>query len=480
MPRPRYPTPALQLWLRCQTSKLTLRRMPPLALPPFGLGNGLVLISLSARAAVYFATEAAARIDKRLWDASSIETGQAAAEIINSKLWPASRPHWVSKYWVQLKAELLRLEQDWEVWTDWYEARLNGGFFLENLDVALLKIPNEIWVQGPSIVNSEIKRLIAEDAPPPRRKRDQKPSDLPEIPPPRPAALEPIWSEGKLILPSISLQTDGDSEAVVAALKVLRADIAELADDADGEANIDKRSLAYLRRNAERIPDHSPTQDELFRLAHVKEFLEAYSTVANDEWPNFLAKRFHALTLHFDRTVRQFPKWREFVRNAEKEPFTPEQAVEVPRIRAAFVNALRAPDAQEFIDVEIPDALEKLEQSLTATAHEMNAEKSLVAEDVIESSEQYRQGGGCEPLSTRPEKAKARSEAKTCREKKAAKGINKGTSRKPHPAYVDEAEVSIVKEAKRHRGKGTGPAITRWAKRFAKEDCNRRQRNGGP
>lgn len=38
----------------------------------------------------------------------------------------------------------------------------------------------------------------------------------------------------------------------------------------------------------------------------MKEFLEGYSTTVNAEWPHFLAQRFHALTLHFDRVARQF------------------------------------------------------------------------------------------------------------------------------------------------------------------------------
>ncbi len=51
--------------------------------------------------------------------------------------------------------------------------------------------------------------------------------------------------------------------------------------------------------------DYVPAQNELFYLAHVKKFLEAYPKVLNYEWPAFLAKRFDAVALHFDRTVWQ-------------------------------------------------------------------------------------------------------------------------------------------------------------------------------
>ena len=75
-----------------------------------------------------------------------------------------------------LKSALLAADQGWEVWTDWYEARLAGDAARppnEALEVARATIPDEIWKQGPAVVNAEIKRLIDQfdplrDAPPQR------------------------------------------------------------------------------------------------------------------------------------------------------------------------------------------------------------------------------------------------------------------------------------------------------------------------
>lgn len=56
-----------------------------------------------------------------------------------------------------------RAGQHWEVWTDWYDARLAGDAArppIEALEVARLKIADEIWRQGPAAVNAEIQRLI--------------------------------------------------------------------------------------------------------------------------------------------------------------------------------------------------------------------------------------------------------------------------------------------------------------------------------
>ena len=80
-------------------------------------------------------------------------------------LWPAGRPNWASESWRGLKSALLQADQGWEVWTDWYEARLAGDAARppnEALEVARATIPSAIWQQGPAVVNAEIKRLIAE------------------------------------------------------------------------------------------------------------------------------------------------------------------------------------------------------------------------------------------------------------------------------------------------------------------------------
>jgi hypothetical protein len=299
-------------------------------------------------------------------DATRVEEGATASGVAGSPLWPHGQPDRLQYLWQELRAALHAERQDWQVWTIRYDDRLDGRVRDEKRELAYVRIEEALWRQGTAIVNAEIKRRIeeleppqhgvvqlqahsssaasnsagvsrsvAEPTPPRRRRKKPESSLVPEIPPQRPAALEPVWSNGKLVLPSDPARIDGDPDALVSALTVLRAEIAELADDADGEANIDKRAIIYLRRKAEGIPEHAPAQDELFRLAHAKEFLEGYAKTVNEEWPDFLAQRFHALTLHFDRTVRQFPKWRAFVRNANKDRLTSERAAEVPAIAEA-------------------------------------------------------------------------------------------------------------------------------------------------
>ncbi|MGA9215908.1 MAG: hypothetical protein WBZ54_11760 [Methylocella sp.] len=422
-------------------------------------------------------------------DATQAEEGVAASVIAGSPLWPLHPlgPEPLASLWQDMKAALLAAKQGWEVWTLWYDDRLAGRITNEEHELAYVRIEEALWDQGPAIVNAEIKRRIealeppqhvgqihassvahgssrasmtvTKHTPPRRRQKEPKPSHIPEIPSQRPAALEPVWSNGKLVLPSDPASTDGDPDALVAALKVLRAEIAELADNADGEANIDKRSIIYLRRKAEGIPEHAPAQDELFRLAHAKEFLEGYATTVNKEWPDFLAQRFHALTLHFDRTVRQFPRWRAFVRNANKDRLTSERAAEVPAIAEVTVEILRDEDALEFADAAIPNALESLNAPLAPSIADdgqpldpIEAGYALLAEDVLESINNILKATA-EGLLVCATSSKA-----------AAKAIG-ATAKETAAGFASEARKSIVDEGKR-LGKGTGPALTKWGKRI--------------
>ena len=79
-----------------------------------------------------------------------------------------------------MKSALLAADQGWEVWTDWYEARLAGDAARppnEALEVARATIPDEIWKQGPAAVNAEIKRLIEEHDRRPSPAEDQDTGD---------------------------------------------------------------------------------------------------------------------------------------------------------------------------------------------------------------------------------------------------------------------------------------------------------------
>ena len=319
----------------------------------------------SSRAALFLAmsgkADAAAAIQR---DAAAKASGKLVPDILGCKLWPGARPRWIAQLWKELKQDLLAAQEDWDVWIDWYEARLQGKAYYEERETAILRIAAENWEQGPGLVNRKIKGSIVRQIPNRRHEKRQAPSSVAGVPPLRPAALEPVWSGGRLVLPPHAAESDSDAVVLVMAFKFLRDEIAGLADAADGERAVDLRSIARLRSIATRIPAFAPSQNELFYLAHLKEFLKAYANLVNANWPAYLAARFEALILRFDQSVQQFPKWRDFVSNAEKEQLTLEQAAEVPALADMILAALREIEAQNLIDPAIPSMLEVFQAPL--------------------------------------------------------------------------------------------------------------------
>ena len=98
---------------------------------------------------------------------SGTERTALALELARAKLWPDRAPGWAFRAWGVLRQTLLAADENWEVWTSWYEDRLLGSPSLgEAFDIAVATLPDELWRQGPKIVNAEIRRLIEAHTPP--------------------------------------------------------------------------------------------------------------------------------------------------------------------------------------------------------------------------------------------------------------------------------------------------------------------------
>jgi hypothetical protein len=101
------------------------------------------------------------------FDATRVENGATASVTAGSPLWPQRQPDQLRFSWQEMKAALLAAKQDWGVWTDWYEARLEGRVNDEKQELAYVRIEEALWDQGPAAVNAEIKRRIEELEPNP-------------------------------------------------------------------------------------------------------------------------------------------------------------------------------------------------------------------------------------------------------------------------------------------------------------------------
>lgn len=110
-------------------------------------------------------------------DASLLHERFSAVTLANSKLWPDRIPGSVSDDWGKLRATLLGQNQDWEVWTEWYDARLAGDVANHEFQVARATMDDAIWQQSPTMVNAHVKQLITEAF---RHATEDKPDELPE------------------------------------------------------------------------------------------------------------------------------------------------------------------------------------------------------------------------------------------------------------------------------------------------------------
>jgi hypothetical protein len=191
------------------------------------------------------------------------------------------------------------------------------------------------------------------------------------------------------LLPKTAATTNLSSRAFNSALKSLRQELRDLANDLAGEVNIDPRFVLYLQKIAEKVPQKTPSQTVLFQLGHAGEVFTAYATTVDAEWPQILASRFHAIALQYDRTMRQSPVWREFKRNAAQHSLTAQQVDAAASLAVAAANALRDSDAATFSDPAISHALESLAETLLGGSDIPSAiakaGKEELASDLVES-----------------------------------------------------------------------------------------------
>lgn len=191
----------------------------------------------------------------------------------------------------------------------------------------------------------------------PKSNRNKRP---PPVPPQKPAAVEPIVENGKITLPSGALKGDLEGDDLAAALLALKNQIRRMANAARDEGNLGQRIVRYLDGLANRIPETAPPQHVLFEIAHELEAIERFAKTVNEEWPEELAAQYHALTRGFDRTVRQFPRWRQFSRNAAADQLSDAQRAEAPQAIKEATAELRGEDAAPIVDEAIPAAIDRI------------------------------------------------------------------------------------------------------------------------
>jgi hypothetical protein len=301
-------------------------------------------------------------------------------------LWQLGEPEWASQNRMDFEQSLP--VPIWEDWLDWYNRRVQGSIAKDRIEEAFVIFEPALFEGDYYDVNNEIRRRLGKEV----IARPEVPSEGASIPDQRPAAVEPYWAENRLVLSTSAALSDLDGGALSAALHALQENLFALSSAAESESNIDKRAAQFIKGIAEGIPAAAPQQDQLFTIAHGLDWMAGYQSTVNEEWPAVLAAQYTTTALQFERTVRQFPRWREFVRNAQTDQIV--SASEISATSAMtqeIINILQDSDASAIVDPSIPRALENLREWLvsenepTRTNSLEGGHFELLAFDLLES-----------------------------------------------------------------------------------------------
>lgn len=300
--------------------------------------------------------------------------------------------------WAEFKHALEHSLGGWDVWVEWYGARRSGQRPDQNIELKRSRA-SMMPVEGNAVGvwNEYIRRSVDAAANDQQAEGEhvlaggESTSALaavqPHVPLPRPAAIRPIIQSGRLTIQKKLVSTSLSPAGINAALRVLRDQLNDLIAVMQVDANIDGRIVQHLEEVVARIPAKRPTQEVLFRIAHDSEVLAAYVGVATREWPDPLAARYTAFALSFERTMRQFPAWRAFMENSEKDRLSGEQIQAVPAMTRGIAQTLRDEAVATHIDPVIPEYLDTMAQTITdkLSESELPAGAEALAADAIES-----------------------------------------------------------------------------------------------
>lgn len=85
---------------------------------------------------------------------------QLLNELSLSPLWPGSTPDAVLRNWDEMKAHLLLADEDWQVWTDWYDDRLRGAPAHREVELDRISVAEDLMPDEPAVVNQAIREKI--------------------------------------------------------------------------------------------------------------------------------------------------------------------------------------------------------------------------------------------------------------------------------------------------------------------------------
>lgn len=93
-------------------------------------------------------------------DVEFLADGGTLAQLADRPLWLEATPGWADKLWARMLA-VLPAQDDWEIWTRWYEERLSGAPSRgEAYEAVFASAPFPAWAEDAAAVNGWIKERV--------------------------------------------------------------------------------------------------------------------------------------------------------------------------------------------------------------------------------------------------------------------------------------------------------------------------------
>ncbi len=279
-------------------------------------------------------------------DVECLMRDASAESLMRRPLWTAGTPAQARSGWEEIKLTLLALDQDWQVWTDWYSDRLTGTesltgrALIPELERERVLVPDEDWEKGPAWVNGIIASLEAEYRA--------------QVPVQRSAIVEVEYRKDGRLHRRESGPPAARDEAQEQRLRAAWAAHSDLL--ASLEALDPGRNTPALGRalNAYRLALGSLFEDlNVIALGVHGERLRAFAERADALLMEDAVSELAAIAAAHGLFIRQFPIWLDYAEDARGEPS--EEVVE-----AAVQVARAAGGAREIIAEDVSEPLSAL------------------------------------------------------------------------------------------------------------------------
>ena len=284
---------------------------------------------------------------------------RAASSLARTPLWQKTVPRVLVNDWNELRNQLLDADEGWDVWTDWYEARLRAGPTTQALEVARVLIRDADWRHGPVHVNELIAEL--------ERKHAPEPSDSPELPKSLPSPVSFEIRDGavhKVSHPSPA-PPDERRAAAETAWRSLKELLADLAESSAGQNNprigrvLDHCSAAF---------GYEFQQLDIVMLGVHASVLEYMAQRADEFLMPADAATVMAFNSQLGLFLGQFPEWSEYARGVAGRFGSDEAERQAVSDASGALRAIRE-DSPDLLAPDAVGVLVSLEDDATPVAN---------------------------------------------------------------------------------------------------------------